>query len=182
MDRLDEETMMADKVNRYALRDWIVHRNYGIGQITEIEGKPINGEMVECYKVEIRDGAYWIPTQPMENPRVRPVASSAALAKALKALQKPEPIEDADRKVWKQRIDETRINGGLMAISKMIRDLIVLGTMRKRNQTEEEAFGFFTECLLREWVACTGEDIEKARPKLDHYLQICRSQANEVQT
>jgi RNA polymerase-interacting CarD/CdnL/TRCF family regulator len=170
---------MAEKVHQYQIQDWIVHRFYGVGQITKVEPRPINGEVVECFKVEVRDGAYWVPTQSSDNPRIRPVASSKTLKYALKELQKVEPITDSDRKVWKQRIEEVKANGELLPVIRLIRDLTRLHTLRKRNQTEDEALGFLIDRLLGEWCASTGEEIERTRPKLQQYLHAGHSQAGE---
>jgi RNA polymerase-interacting CarD/CdnL/TRCF family regulator len=175
--RIDQEKFMTNEYVQYNLDDWVVHRFYGVGRITKVEPKPVNDEVVECFRVEIRDGAYWVPTQNSDNPRIRPVASSTTLKKAVKSIQNAEPIENPDRKIWKKRIDDTKSSGEFMELCSMIRDLTALNTMRKRNQTEDEALGFFTDRLLSEWVASTGEDIEVAREKLDQYLENCRDQA-----
>ena len=35
----------------YSVDDWVVHTQYGVGQIERIEVKPILGEKTLCFKV-----------------------------------------------------------------------------------------------------------------------------------
>ena len=54
----------------FAVGDWIVHKWYGIGQIKKIEKKPIEGEKVRVFNVAIEDGAFFVPVNDEDNPRV----------------------------------------------------------------------------------------------------------------
>ena len=155
----------------YALHDWIVHRSYGVGQVIKIEVKPIHGESTECYRVETRNGVYWLPLNSLDTPRIRPVATPERLEQAVQELQISDLTLDPDRFYWKERIQKVKENGDLVAISRLVRDLSLLRTQRRLNQTEETALSALTERLLREWSACAHKDIERLRTRFHQTLQ-----------
>lgn len=155
----------------YALQDWIVHRSYGVGQVVKIEVKPIHGKSTECYRVETRDGVYWLPLDSLDTPRVRPVATPERLEQAVQELHKSDLTLDPDRHYWRDRIQAVKQNGDLVAICRLVRDLSLLRTQRRLNQTEETALNALTERLLREWAACAHKDIDRLRTRFQLTLQ-----------
>jgi RNA polymerase-interacting CarD/CdnL/TRCF family regulator len=169
---------MTETSSQYSIGDWVAHHSYGIGQIKKIEKKTIQGEMMACFRVKTKNGDYWFPRDGADNPRIRPVATQYMLKRVQKELQKSVGDLEPDRKMWKNRIDEVRANDDLIATSQLIRDLTILRTQRKLNQTEENALSHFTERLLREWAASTNLDIEVIRPKLNSYLQACKERVS----
>jgi RNA polymerase-interacting CarD/CdnL/TRCF family regulator len=170
---------MTEMISLYSIGDWVVHHSYGVGQIKKIEEKPIHGGLVACFRVKTKDGAYWwFPRNGADNPRIRPVASQNMLQRAQEEFQEPVRDLDPDRNMWKSRIDEVRAGDDLIAITQMVRDLTILQTQRKLNQTEVKALSYFKDHLLKEWSATMNIDVEDIRPKLNRYLQACRERAS----
>lgn len=169
---------MVEMISPYAVGDWIVHHAYGIGQIKKIEVKPIHGEQMPCFKVITRNGAFWFPKNRTDNPRIRPVATPDIVQRAKKELQKTVRDLDPDRLMWRERIEEVKSHDDLVAISQLVRDLTILRTQRRLNQTEEKALNHFGERLLREWSATMNTDIDTTRLKLNDYLRICKERAS----
>lgn len=162
---------MSRTTFEYAIEDWVVHRQYGVGQIKKVEMKPINGKRTLCFRVKLNDGIFWLPTNLPENPRVRPVSSKRTVNKALRLLKDVNNDLDPDRKLWKTRIDEVKGAGDLVEMCSLIRDLATLKTLRKLNKTEIEALDILKERVLREWSVSTDTDLEENRTRLDEYLQ-----------
>jgi len=160
----------------YQPGDWIVHKRYGVGQVEKIEVKPIHGEETRCLRVMVRGGVYWLPVGEMDNPRIRPVASTNHLQRAVEELTNANQTLEEDRKLWKQRIETVKSDGNLVQISKLVRDLTLLRTQRRLNQTEETALKTLTERMLQEWSATSNRDIEILRPTLNSYLQDSKAQ------
>jgi RNA polymerase-interacting CarD/CdnL/TRCF family regulator len=156
--------------SQYAVGDWVVHQAYGIGQIKKVEVKPIHGEQMKCFQVKTKDGAFWFPKDRPDNPRIRPVVTPDIIHQVIKELGEPVVDLDLDRKMWKKRIDEVKASDDLIAASQIVRDLIILRTQRKLNQTEEIA--------LNEWSAAMNMDIGIVRRKLDNYLRACKERAS----
>jgi RNA polymerase-interacting CarD/CdnL/TRCF family regulator len=162
---------MVEFTPMYSLGDMVVHRDYGVGQIEDIECKPLNGASVECFKVLTKNGIYWFPTDSLDNPRIHAVASEELIQRAIKVLQSaPHGLEN-DPLEWKERIDGVQTSGDFLAISSLVRDLAALKTKKKLNRTQEQALSNLGDRLLREWAASLEVDAKSIRPMLQAYLQ-----------
>jgi len=159
----------------FSTHDWVVHLHYGVGQITAIEVKPVDGQDTECFKVKTKNSTYWFPTNEGVNPRIRPVVSNEIIHKVIYHLRRTAGSLDPDRKYWKKKIDEVKSSGDIISISKLIRDLTSIQATRGINETERKALDFFKERLLREWASSTHEDVEKIRPLLQKHLKVSKS-------
>jgi len=166
---------MMDSNMPYSVDDWVVHTQYGVGQIKRIEVKPIHGEKTNCFKVRTNDCTYWFPTNDIGNPRIRSVASKDVIQKIIKNLRRKSSRLDTDRKIWKQRIEEAQSDGDLVSLSIIIRDLSTQKILRQLNQTEEDALQYFKDRLLREWSSITQEVIETLRSTLQAYIKESQS-------
>jgi RNA polymerase-interacting CarD/CdnL/TRCF family regulator len=168
-----EGVPVAEKIFPYAIGDWVVHHAYGIGQIKKIEERPIRGELAACFQVKTKDGAeWWFPQKGANNPRIRPVASKDVLQQIQAELQEPVRDLNIDKSIWKTRIDEVRASDDLLATGRMVRDLTILKTQRKLNQTESGALNHFTDRLLREWSATMNMDVNAIQQIIDRYLRV----------
>lgn len=166
---------MMDSNLPYSVDDWVVHTQYGVGQIKRIEVKPIHGETTNCFKVRTNDCTYWFPTNDIDNPRIRSVASKDVINKVIKNLRRKSSRLDTDRKIWKQRIEEAQADGDLITLSIIIRDLSTQKKLRQLNQTEDDALEYFKDRLVREWASITEEDIETLRTSLQAYIEESQS-------
>ena len=154
----------------YTINDWIVHRSYGVGQIKKVETKPIQGEKTECFMIQTQNGTYWLPLHNLDTARVRPVATQTRMDQAIRELRNAKQEIDIDRLYWKERIETVKEDGDVVANSRVVRDLTLLRSLRRLNQTEEGALNILTERLLREWSAISNQDIDKIRPTLTDTL------------
>jgi CarD family transcriptional regulator len=162
---------MGKTTSNYSIGDMVVHRIHGVGQIDDIESKPINGVNVDCFKVKTENVTYWFPTDSLDNPRIHPVASQELIQEAVEILQSsPSGLED-DPLQWKERIEKVKSDGDFLAISGMVRDLAVLKTKKKLTRIQDQAFKNLKDRLEREWAAGLGVDTKTIRPKLQAYLQ-----------
>jgi len=155
----------------YSLGDMVVHRFYGVGQIEDVECKPLNGVEVECFKVKTENGIYWFPTDSLDNPRVHPVASEELIQKAIEILRSTPRSFENDPLQWKERIDDVQTKGDFLAISGLVRDLAALKMKKKLNRTQDQALNNMEERLLKEWAASLEVDAKSIRPMLHAYLQ-----------
>ena len=155
----------------FSVGEWVVHNQYGVGQIKKTERMPLHGEQTECFRVQVRDGNFWFPTNSTENPRIRPVASLEIITKVIKNLRrKPGHLEE-DKNYWKNQIQAVSSDGDLLSISQLIRDLSAQQSRKRLNDTQVRALSNFIERLLLEWSAITGTDIKKIRPEFNSYIQ-----------
>jgi len=164
---------MPKEKSPYEIGGWVVHHAYGIGQIKDVEKRLIDGEKVDCYRVKTKDGAeWWFPQNGLENPRIRPLASRYMMQRVKTELRQPVIDLDLDVDVWKSRINEVRVSDDLITTTQIVRDLTLLKTKRKLNQTESRALNHFTEHLLREWSASMNMDVQNVKLILNRYLRV----------
>jgi RNA polymerase-interacting CarD/CdnL/TRCF family regulator len=162
---------MAKITSMYSLGDRVFHRDYGVGQIDNIECMPLNRVKVECFKVKTENAIYWFPTDSVANPRLHPVASQELIQRVIEILQiAPHGLEN-DHLQWKERIDDVQTDGDLLAISSLVRDLAALKTKKKLSRFEDQALNNLEDRLLREWAASLEVDAKSIRPRLRAYLQ-----------
>ena len=156
--------MTTDTV--YDVGDWIVHNAYGVGQIKKIEKKPIHGEKVKTFRVRTKDSVYWVPVQKSDTPRIRRVVNKRKLRRALRAV-KSKPKEMAKNyKTRNAQIKEVFINGALIKMARLLRDLLELEKRKKFNTTEKDAVDRILERFSREYSICYEVPIETARSKI----------------
>ncbi len=162
---------MVKNLSIYSLGDRVVHRSYGIGEIDGIEYKPINGIEVECFKVKTESAHFWFPTEGLDNHRIHPVASQDLVQKVIKILRSAPQGLEFDQFQWKERIDLVQSEGDILAISGLVRDLVVLKTTKKLNQVQSHALKTLENRLLIEWAASSGVDVVGIRPEYRVHLK-----------
>jgi RNA polymerase-interacting CarD/CdnL/TRCF family regulator len=160
-----------EEVNTYSIGDWVVHTNYGVGQIKAIELKPFHGKKVECFKAKTKDCTFWFPTEKNGNPRIRPISSQDYIQKVIKSLRRKPANFDKDKKFWKTKIKKVKTDGDMIDVCKLVRDLTAQGTKRNLVQSEEKALAYLKERLLREWAVIVGSKVDEVRPQLQAYIQ-----------
>jgi len=102
---------------------WIVHVYYGVGQVIRLEKKCLDGKKTIYYRVEGKDGTFWLPVNKADNKRVRPIASQKQLDSAINAI-KEEPRQFTED--YKQRqimLNESKSEGSLHETACLVRDL-----------------------------------------------------------
>jgi RNA polymerase-interacting CarD/CdnL/TRCF family regulator len=162
---------MAKFTPKYSLGDRVVHYNYGVGKIDGIERKPLNGLEVECFKVKTEFGVYWFPKDSSNNPRIHPVASQELIQDAIEILQSaPEDLE-IDSVQWKERIDDVKMEGDFLAISRLVRDLAALKNRNQLNITQTQALKNLKDRLIGEWSASLDVTAASIRSKIRAYLR-----------
>jgi RNA polymerase-interacting CarD/CdnL/TRCF family regulator len=160
---------------QYSIGEWVVHSQYGVGQIKKTEVMPLHGEQTECFKVQVKDGSFWFPTNTSENPRIRPIASQEIIKKVIKNLRRKPGNLEKDKKYWTKRIQEVSSQDDLLSISNLIRDLSAQQAQKQLNDTHIKALSKFKESILQEWAAITGTAVEKIRPQINEYIQESRA-------
>jgi hypothetical protein len=89
---------MTQQMNELGTGDWIMHRQFSLGQIKQIEVKEIGGEASEYYRVESENSIFWIPIDKLDSEFIRPLATEEEIQEALAELAKPSPGMDRNYK------------------------------------------------------------------------------------
>lgn len=143
--------------------DWIVHHQYGPGQIVGREKKLIEGESVSCYRVETANSVLWLPEDAEFKTRIRPIAAPSTMRKAIRILKGPaDPMASAFHK-RRQRIREDSLDGSLMTTATLIRDLYGRKGRRSLNENELRSLQRLSEYFVLEWSLSFDIPLEEAR-------------------
>ena len=161
---------MTDEAMEYTKDDWIVHQNYGIGQIKGVETREIAGKKNSYYKVVARNSTYYVPLDKSGSDRVRPVTSTSNMRRIIRTL-KDSPQEFSDNyKERKREIRERLDEGTLISKARIVRDLAAWRKEHRLNTTEEEILDQLKERLIMEWSVCLDMQVGEVRSKLQQLL------------
>ncbi|MEW6716512.1 MAG: CarD family transcriptional regulator [Chloroflexota bacterium] len=162
---------MTNRKTQFARGDWLVHRNYGIGQVKRLEKKTLGDEEVLFYKVKARNSTFWVPVEEGENPRIRPVASKYKMRKAIALLKQP-PLEfSKDYKERQQQIGELMSEGSVKSTAQLVRDLYWRLQTGRLNPGEQDTYDRMYSRLSREWSICMGIKVTEVKRKIKSILK-----------
>ena len=170
---------MSEEVTSFSKGDWLSHLHHGVGQVEGIEKKSLGGEIREYYKVQTRNGVYWIPTDNVEPERIRPVVSEKKLQKAITILEEPAVQMDSKHTVRKNRINEVTAEGELEGFCALLRDLQGKRAGDKLNTTEQRAHSNIKKKIASEWSATREISLQDAKKELNKILRRIKPPENK---
>jgi RNA polymerase-interacting CarD/CdnL/TRCF family regulator len=162
---------MSDKPKSFRKGDWISHFQYGVGQVEGKEKKILGEESQEYYKVQTRNGVYWIPTDKLDPERIRPVVSERNLQEAIAVLESPAEVMASKHTDRKKRIDEVTEQGGLEGFCALLRDLHAKRAAGKLNTTEQRAHTAIKKKIAAEWSATREIPAQEANKEINKILR-----------
>jgi RNA polymerase-interacting CarD/CdnL/TRCF family regulator len=162
---------MTDKVKSFRKGDWVSHLHHGVGQVEGKEKKVLDGESRDYYKVQTRNGVYWIPTDNIDTDRIRPVVSEKMLQKGLEILESPPEVMDGKHTVRKNRINEVQARGEILELCTLLRDLHARRAGGKLNTTEQRAHAAIKKSIIAEWAATREISPQEANKEINKILR-----------
>lgn len=162
---------MADELTSFRKGDWVSHLHHGVGQVEGKEKKILDGETREYYKVQTRNGVYWIPTDNLDPERIRPVVSEKKLQKAIGILESPPGLMDSKHTVRKNRINQVIEEGDLDGFCALMRDLHGKRAGGKLNTTEQRAHTNIKKKIASEWSATREISLQDANKEINKILR-----------
>lgn len=156
--------------------DWIVHRQYGIGQITKREEKTISGRCEEYYKVQTPDSVIWLPVNKLDQSWFRPIATPTDFNEAIDILKKPPTKMDSNFMKRKDRINRVQSENSIPAIARLIRDLSGRRCNKSLSDTEQRALRHLTERFIAEWSVSAKIEISMARNQFNQFVNGMKGQ------
>ena len=163
---------MVVQANTFERGDWIVHANYGVGQVRELEKKKLDGEKQAFYRVKTFNSEYWLSVARTDVEYIRPITSEYKINRALTMIRKA-PRELPEKHAERSKvISEAIKDPSLYTKARMIRDLKGKEQESKLNFTEEDAFLKMRKQFLDEWSVIKDVDREILEEKLDKALNM----------
>lgn len=159
------------ETHTYSVDDWIVHSQYGIGQLKGVDVKGISGEEINYYRIETNDSTFWVPFDQMNGDKLRAVSTMEDIQQAIAVLQETPQEMSSNYKIRQIRIKEALVGNTPQAFAKIIRDLHAL--QRKKgilNQSERDSFRIIKQRLAEEWAIVTDGQTSEVMTKLENLL------------
>lgn len=173
---------MADELTSFRKGDWVSHLHHGVGQVEGKEKKILDGETREYYKVQTRNGVYWIPTDNLDPERIRPVVSEKKLQKAIGILESPPGLMDSKHTVRKNRINQVIEDGDLDGFCTLMRDLHGKRAGGKLNTTEQRAHTNIKKKIASEWSATREISLQDANKEINKILRKIKPPEKQIRS
>lgn len=155
------------KEKQYSIGDQVVHTNYGVGEIVDIEEKELSGKTKRYYVIETKTSMYWLSIEDDDTDRVRPVASPEEILEVINILEEtPEVMQDHHRS-RKKRIREAKTDGDILSTAATLRDLSHRQDVDGLNATEQREFERLKNLLINEWAASEQIAADEVRDRIN---------------
>jgi RNA polymerase-interacting CarD/CdnL/TRCF family regulator len=136
----------------YHIGDTVIHQQFGLGKIIEMDEKVIHNRKTLCYVVRAPNHiTLWIPADEPEKSSIRrptPEGRFEALFDILRSPGTPLPIDRYERKTL---LTERLKAGDIASICTVIRDLAQHQRIKKLNDYDKNIYERAQSFLLAEW-------------------------------
>lgn len=156
--------------NTFRKGDWIVHSFYGIGQISGIVKKKVEGKKQVFYMVKKKNGKYWLHSKNTNLKQIRPLSSKTEIKRALTIIRKPPAKLLKDKIQRRKKFIHAVVNGSLYSKARLIRDLHGKRVSSKLDYWEETRLKKIKNQFLYEWSLVNNEDREILEKQLKKAL------------
>ena len=154
----------------FHIGDKVIHWTYGLGEIAQIEEKPINGQLTNCYVFQTSDMSIWIPIDEMQQHSLRMPTPPDEFIRLYAILKSPgEQLQD-DRVLRKNQLMTQMRDGQLASICKVVRDLTHFKRNGKLNDQERYILERAEKSLLTEWTYSLGLPMSQAQQAMTSLL------------
>jgi RNA polymerase-interacting CarD/CdnL/TRCF family regulator len=158
-------------VANYSKGDWIVHAEYGLGQIKKVVEKEISGEPKRYFRIAAANSVFWVPVEQMDGEMIRPLSTQGEIAAALALFEKSAKEMSSNYKIRQERIRAARRKNTPRAIARLLRDLREhWRNKRATNVSERRVYQVLKARLAREWAVVDGGRAEAMEARIDRML------------
>jgi RNA polymerase-interacting CarD/CdnL/TRCF family regulator len=154
----------------FDIGDKVIHWTYGLGEVVNIEEKPINGHPTNCYVVRTSDLTIWIPINDLQQRSLRVPTPPEEFGGMFAILSNPSEKLPEDRVLRKNQLMAQLKDGQLASICRVVRDLTHYNRSTKANDQERSILERAINSLLTEWIYSLGVPLIQARQALTKLL------------
>jgi RNA polymerase-interacting CarD/CdnL/TRCF family regulator len=155
----------------YQVGDKVIHANYGLGEIIQMDEKFIHERQMLCYVVRVRDLTIWVKADETGKSGLRLPTPEDDFEKLFSILRSPPEPLPADRYERKSALTERMKDGRLESICGVIRDLAHHQREKKFNDNDKSTMERAQNFLLTEWVYSRSVSYDKANAELRQLLE-----------
>jgi RNA polymerase-interacting CarD/CdnL/TRCF family regulator len=155
----------------FRIGDEVIHCSFGLGVITQIEEKIINGQPTNCFVFRTNEMTIWVPIDEAGQNSLRAPTPPDEFIKTLPILTSPSETLLEDRVLRKNQLIAQLKDGQLASICRVVRDLSYYKRNSKLNDQEKSILERATKSLLTEWTFSLGTPHNQAFLAMENMLQ-----------
>ena len=155
----------------FQIGDKVIHCTFGFGEIVNIEDKPINGKVENCFVVQMSDMTIWVPVNEADQTSLRAPTPPNEFIGTVKILSGPTENLVEDRVLRKKQLSDRLKDGQLSSICRVVRDLSSYQRKSKLNDQERSILDRAVKSLLTEWTFSLGTTQLQAYQAMESMLQ-----------
>ena len=144
--------MSPKKKSKYKIGQFIIHHQFGVGEISNITEKGLGEDRKLFYKVKTKKNTYWLPVGNEDSNRIEPLRDKKQFEKALDIIaSKPKKIAK-NHNSRKTEIRERWNDGSLESRARLLRDLNGRAIRKHLNFYERQTLKDIRTQMIDEWV------------------------------
>jgi len=148
----------------------VIHCTFGLGEITQIEEKVINGQKEKCYVIQLSDMTIWVPMDDPGQSSLRVPTPPDEFMKTLPILSSQNENLLEDRVLRKKQLTDQLKDGQLASICRVVRDLRHYQRSSKLNDQEKSILERAVNSLVTEWTFTLGTNPHQAIQTMESML------------
>ncbi|MBL8045947.1 MAG: hypothetical protein JNL09_05365 [Anaerolineales bacterium] len=157
---------------QFKIGDYVVHAQFGIGQVVEIEEKQFAGEAARLfYAVAMERSTVWVPVTTDPSANLRSLVTRKQLPDYRNLLRsRPVPL-NPDRRQRSLELTGRLRQGSFAIHCEVIRDLSALGWPKALSSADNTLLNRAQEAICQEWAKATGQSILEISQEVTALLQ-----------
>ena len=152
----------------FKVDDYVVCPGHGVGQITAIEGRSVNGEEKSFYVIKILTGGMTIMVPTSGEAGIRELVDQEKVKKVFELLENHKVTLDTS--TWNRRYRDymSKIKtGSLLEIADVLRTLFLLKGTKNLSFGEEKMLNYCRDLLIQEIALSRGENKTDIKERID---------------
>ena len=150
----------------FQIGDQVVHWNYGLGEIIQLDEKVLSGRSTRYYVVRTRDLTIWVPIDDEGQSSLRMPTPKDEFENLFAILSSPGEPLSVDRFERKTQLFERMKEGRLESICAVVRDLTFLRLSKRLNDNDVSILERAKIFLLNEWKLVWSVSFSEAEHEL----------------
>ncbi len=157
----------------YHVGDKVIHQQYGLGEIIQMDQKFIHERQTLCYVVRTQNQiTIWVTADAPENSSIRRPTPEAGFEPLFDILRSQGTLLPVDQKERKKELFERMKAGDLASICSVIRDLQRYRREKKWNKNDKYTMERAQSFLIAEWMYPLSVTKVQANTELTQILGI----------
>lgn len=150
--------------------DYVVCPGHGVGQISAIESRDVQGEKLSYYVVNVVDNGMrvMVPTEAEINGGLRKLANDQEIKNVFDLLSDHDV--EVDNSTWNRRYRDYMAKvktGSLLEVADVLRSLLLLGLKKKLSFGEKKMVDLCKGLLVKEISISRGDDEKEVCSDID---------------